>query len=177
MNRECLNSLTSRVSIRKLAGNIDEKDIDRLLEVAIAAPSAGNMQPWRIVVVKNKERKHLLAEAAFGQAFVATAPVVFVICAVPEESASRYGERGESLYVLQDTAALTLQLLVAAHMMGYGACWTGAFAEEIVADILNIPKNMRPVALVPVGQVQGKPPIKWPRRDLGEIVVLESFSK
>ncbi len=177
MSRECLDSLTSRVSVRKLSGTIDDEGINRLLEVAVAAPSAGNMQPWRIVVVKDNEKKKQLAEAALGQSFVASAPVVFVICAVPDESAARYHDRGRFLYVLQDTAALTLQLLLAAHMMGYGACWVGAFAEEMVVDVLNIPSNMRPISIIPVGQIQGTLPAKRPRRDLVEIVVSESFEK
>lgn len=177
MNRECLDSLVSRVSVRRLGGMVSEEDIGKLLEIAVAAPSAGNMQPWRIVVVKDSERKQRLAEAALGQSFVATAPVVFVICAVPEESASRYGERGSSLYVIQDTAAITLQILLAAHMMGYGACWVGAFVEEMVVDILSIPENMRPVSMIPIGQIQGNTPPKRPRRNHTDIIVSESFER
>ncbi len=172
---DCLDSLVSRVSVRKLAGNIPEADLKRILEVGIRAPSAGNCQPWRIIVVRNEEIRQKLAEAALNQRFVATAPVVLVICAVPEESAGRYGKRGETLYVYQDTAALTLQILHAVNILGYGACWVGAFNEENVRKIIAVPKNMRPVSIIPIGKIQGTRPDPRPRRALDEIVFNERF--
>jgi len=94
---------------------------------------------------------------------------------VPEESAERYQERGRTLYVLQDTAALTLNILHAAHMLGYGSCWIGAFNEEEVSRILNVPPDMRPVAMIPVGKIDGKIPDMRPRKNIAEVVIQEQF--
>jgi nitroreductase len=97
------------------------------------------------------------------------------VCGVPEESAERYKERGRTLYVLQDTAALTLNILHAAHMLGYGACWIGAFNEDEVSKILQIPSNIRPVSMIPVGMIEGNLPDMRPRRNLSEVLIQERF--
>ena len=176
MSKKCLNQIRSRRSIRKFSSkSIDEREIEDIVKLGFSAPSAGNRQPWRIVIVSDQEIKNQLSIAAGGQTFLAEAPVVFVVCGVPEESAERYKERGSSLYVLQDTAALTLNILHAAHLLGYGACWIGAFNEEEVSTIIRIPSNMRPVAIVPVGKVEGNLPKMRPRRNLSAVIVREQF--
>jgi nitroreductase len=176
MNGNCLDAVRSRQSIRKFESiEISEENVNDILEVGFSAPSAGNRQPWRVVVVRNRNTKAALVEAALNQKFIAQASVVLVVCAVPEESAERYGERGKTLYVLQDTAALTQNMLLAAHMMGYGACWVGAFDEALAAKALNVPDNMRPVAIIPVGHVAGSAPEKRLRRHLADVVVTEKF--
>ena len=176
MSKECLDQIRSRRSIRRFSSEpIDEGDIKDIVKIGFSAPSAGNRQPWRIVTVTEQEVKDQLSNAAGGQTFMARAPVVFVVCGVPEESAERYKERGRTLYVLQDTAALTLNILHAAHMLGYGACWIGAFNEDEVSKILQIPSNMRPVAMIPVGRIEGNLPEMRPRRNLSEVLVRERF--
>ena len=79
--------------------------------------------------------------------------------------------------MFQDTAALTTSLLLGAHFKGYGACWVGAFDEETVTMILNVPAEMRPVALIPIGIPDGPVPKKRKRRPLSEILVKEGFVK
>lgn len=116
--------------------------LQEILATGFSAPSAGNRQPWRVVIIKDGERKELLGMEAFGQTFIAKAPVNIVICAVPHESAERYGERGSALYALQDTAALTQNILLASHILGYGTCWVGAFDEEAVRKVLNVPEGI-----------------------------------
>ncbi len=175
MSKECLSQIRGRRSIRKfLSEQIDEEDIKDIVKVGFSAPSWGNRQPWRVVIVKDQNIKDQLSDAA-GQSFMAKAPVIFVVCAVPEESAERYQERGRTLYVLQDTAALTLNILHAAHMLGYGSCWIGAFNEEEVSRVLNVPPDMRPVAMIPVGKIEGKIPDMRPRRNISEVVIREQF--
>ncbi|MHA2212703.1 MAG: nitroreductase family protein [Candidatus Thorarchaeota archaeon] len=172
-----------RRSVRKLTGPpLPEKDIEEILEIGFSAPSAGNQQPWRIVVVRDNSSRTSLVEAASDkmfttrfQSFIAGAPVVLVVCAVPEESAGRFHERGSRLYVLQDTAALTQNLLLGAHALGYGACWVGAFNEDKVRQILGIPDKIRPVAIVPIGNYEGELPKKRSRKPMSEVVVSERF--
>ena len=77
---------------------------------------------------------------------------MFVICAEPDQSAKRYGSRGREMYVYQDTAAATQNLLLMATSLGYGTCWVGAFDETGVVRVLGLPAGWRPVALVPVGR-------------------------
>ena len=176
MNKDCIEMITSRQSIRKFTSeSIPDSIIDDIANIGRSAPSGGNRQPWRIVIVTKEDLKNQLVVAAYNQKFLAVAPVVYVVCAVPEESAEKYKERGRDLYTLQDTAALTLNILFGAHLHGYGACWIGAFNEEEVSKILNVPSDMRPVAMVPVGKIDGKIPPLRGRKSLSEIVIKEQF--
>jgi nitroreductase len=176
MSIDCIEKIRSRQSIRKFTSEpVPNSIIEDIVKIGISAPSGGNRQPWRIIIVTNIELRNQLVDAAFNQQFIAAAPVVYVVCAVPEESAERYQERGRTLYALQDTAALTLNILYGAHLHGYGACWIGAFDEDAVSKTLKIPANMRPVAMIPVGKIGGELPPMRPRKKPSEIVVREQF--
>ncbi len=165
--------IRSRYSCRRFDPRpLTEAQLNHLLDAARWAPSAGNVQPWRFVAVTSATVRGALARAA-SQDFVADAPVVIAVCAVPDESARRYGDRGRSLYVLQDTAAATENVLLAAAELGLGSCWIGAFDESAAAAALGIPKGWRPVALVPVGHPLGRPPGRE-RRRVDEVVVFRA---
>lgn len=153
---------------------VSEENIEKLIDAARLAPSAGNIQPWEFVIVKNAEIKRKLSVAALDQRFIKEAPVVIVICANEERSSWRYGQRGRALYCLQDTAAATQNILLAAHALGIGTCWIGAFHEEGVRKALNTPTGVRPVAIIPVGHPAEKPEAP-PKRSIREIVHYESF--
>jgi nitroreductase len=153
-------TVAARHSVRRFTAEpVTDEQVQRLLETAVLAPSAGNRQPWHFVVVRDKTTREALAAAAYGQGFVAQAPVVIAVCAEPEQSAARYGDRGTHLYCLQDTAAAATYILLGAAALGLGTCWVGAFDEEYAAEVLNLPARLRPVALIPVGH-----PVKQPRR-------------
>jgi nitroreductase len=144
-------TILKRRSIRKFKAEAVGRDqLERLLEAARWAPSAGNLQPWVFVAVTSPEVKAALAAAAYGERFVAEAPAVIAVVAAPPEN-SRYGRRGRDLYCLQDTAAAVQNILLTACEMGLGACWVGAFDEEAAAQALRLGARERPVALVPVG--------------------------
>ena len=173
---ELLRMIQSRKSIRKYSPEpIPENELREILKTGFSAPSGGNMQPWRVVVVKDSTRKERLAEAAFGQSFIAGAPVLLVVCAVPYESAERYKERGATLYALQDTAALTQNILLASHALGYATCWIGAFNEDEVSKIVKVPEEMRPVAMIPIGKADGVEPKPRPRKSVHDVVIEEEF--
>jgi nitroreductase len=161
--RHAVDYVLKRHSARDFTGEpIVPEDMDLLMEAMRWAPSAGNMQPWFFYVVTKGEVRSGLAAAAYGQRFVAEAPVVFVVCAEPERSAARYRDRGRDLYCYQDTAAAVENLLVVANMLGYGGCWVGAFDEDAARAVLDIPGHLRPVALVPVGPA--RPITRFPDR-------------
>jgi nitroreductase len=145
-------------------------EVEALVEAAVWAPSAGNLQPWRVLVISDRILRQALARAALEQGFVAQAPVVFVMCAVPEESARRYGDRGRNLYCLQDTAAAVENLLLAATDLGLGSCWVGAFDEVAASRALQLPAGWRAVALVPVGH-KAEEPGRRRRRPTQEVVL------
>ncbi len=166
---DTLEAIRKRRSVRSFKPDpIPEEDLRKILEAASWAPSAGNCQPLELVVVKDPGVKEEVMEAAFGQSFVGEAPVVVVVCAEVERTTRRYGRRGELFYV-QDTAAATQNLLLAATALGYGTCWVGAFSEEEVAKALRLPRGVRPLAIVPIGK-SAESPEAPPRLPLREIV-------
>jgi len=167
---DAIEALLTRKMVRSFTKQpLMDDQVDTLLKVMVAAPSGGNREPWRIVVVQDQKVKEALAAAAFGQQFITQAPVVFVVSRVPSESEERYGARGRDLYSFQDTAAMVENLLVAAHAMGLAACWVGAFTDEAVAKAVKCRQGVLPVAVIPVGYAD-KASTKPPRRPMGEVV-------
>lgn len=129
---------------------VTDADVRALLEAAVTAPTAGNIQPWRFVVVRSPEARERLA-AAMGQKWATAAPVTVVVCVDPRPCAARYGERGERLYAIQDTSAAVQTILLGAVDRGLASCWIGAFDDEAVRKSLGVPKPITPVAVLPIG--------------------------
>jgi nitroreductase len=156
--------------VRKYAGDpVTDDEVRALLEAAIAAPSAGNAQPWRFIIVRDQDLRERLVQAAYGQEFLAQAPVVIVVCADLVRARRAYGDRGENLYCLQDTAAAIQNVLLSATAHGLGTCWVGAFDERAVSELLHLASGLRPVALIPVGRPREAPSARA-RRPLSEVV-------
>jgi nitroreductase len=130
------------------------------------------LQARSVVIVKDKEIKEKISQAALGQDFIVEAPVVFVICANLEESAQKYGKRGEELYSIQDATIFASYLQLAVTSLDLACCWIGAFAEDEVSEILKLPKEMRTIAIIPVGQPAEKPYLTR-RKNLDEIISKE----
>lgn len=153
---------------------ITKEELEMLIDAMRWAPSAGNIQPWEFIIVSNTEIKHKLSIAALDQTFIEETPIIVVVCANEKYSERGYGNRGKTLYCLQDTAAAIQNLLLAAHALGLGTCWIGAFNEEEVRRILNVPIGVRPVAIVPVGHPSEKPRTRQ-RRLMKDIIHYETF--
>ncbi len=172
---DVFEAVKNRRSIRAFERKaVPEKLVEKLVDAARHAPSAGNIQPWEFVIVKDPQIKHELSVAAFNQTLIEEASVVIVVCADEARSSQGYGSRGASLYCIQDTAAATQTMLLAAHALGLGACWVGAFQEEMVRKAIRTPVHVRPVALIPVGS-PAESPTPRRRRPMSEIVHRETF--
>ena len=139
--------------MRAFEGNrpVSDEMIERLLQAACKAPSAGNVQPWLFYVVKRDDIKADLAAAALGQSLLAEAPVVIVVCADLDLHASSYGTRGVELYAIQDCAAAVENILLGATALGLGSCWVGAFREDQASAALGLTSGIRPLAMIPIG--------------------------
>ncbi len=150
-------AIKNRRSVRAFAKkDVPEGMVRALLEAAILAPSAGNLQSRKFLVVRKQDVRDALAAAAHGQDFISEAPVALVVCA-DASIERRYGERGRELYSILDCAAAIENLMLKAHALGLGTCWVGAFEEEEVARTLNLPANLKPVSIVPIGFPNEKP--------------------
>lgn len=147
---------------------VEQEKIEKILTAANRAPSAGNLQAYKICVAKDRKTREELADAA-NQEFVAEAPIVLVFLQNPWQSAQKYGARGEGLYSLQDATIACAYAQLAAANLGLGSVWVGAFDEEAVGEAINGHRNVRPVALLPIGYPAEKPSPK-PRRPLTTLV-------
>ena len=155
---DVFEAIKGRRSVREFESTlVKEKDLEKILDAARWAPSAGHSQPLELVVVKDQSQKERLARAALGQTFIAEVPVAIVVCANVARTSRRYGRRGEELYCIQDTAAATQNIHLASYALGYATCWVGAFNEDAVAEVIKVPAGVRPVAIVPIGTPAEKP--------------------
>lgn len=168
----CIEGRTSTRDF--LPDPVDEGLVDEALRLANLAPSAGNLQSRDFVVVRNQHTKKLLAEAALNQEFISEAPVVVVLCANHERIA-HYGERGRSLYCLQDVAAAAENMMLFLHSKGLGSVWVGAFDERRVSAALSLPQHVRPVTIVPIGYPAAKEQRHRPRLPLERLVHREKW--
>jgi len=155
---DILQFLKSRRSIRKFLDKpVEPQLIARLLEAARYAPSAGNCQPWRFVVVTDPAKKKKF-DPYFHQPWVEKAPVVIVVLAAPDDTRRVYGP--DSDWYIQDCAAATQNILLMAHGSGLGAVWVGAFSKDAVRGELNIPPQYEAFALVCLGFYESSGSVK-----------------
>jgi len=172
---DVLEAINGRRSVRAFkSDDVPSEIVEKLIDAARRAPSAGNIQPWEFVVVRESRIKRGLAEAALHQSFIEEAPVVVVICANESRSFQGYGDRGRDLYCIQDTAAATQNLLLYAYSVGLGTCWVGAFKEDEARKVLKTPDGIRPVAIIPIGY-PGEASSARSRRPMDLFVHYETF--
>ena len=131
----------------------NRRDLEAILAAADSAPSAGGLKSREMLLVADEVTRKRLVEAAHGQEFVGQAPVVIVFWAVQSRSASKYGARGRDLFALQDATIAASFAWLQAVASGLGACWVGAFDDEMVRSIFRdkIETDWRPIALLPIG--------------------------
>ncbi len=183
-----LETIKDRRSIRNFRdAHIPEEAVDALIEAIRWAPSAGNLQSRKFYFIFNDAVKAKLAGAvgnpgivsrlkklvktALNRNVVSRAPLVVVAC-LDRRIASRYGDRGEHLYGIQDVAVSTMNMMLVAQDLGLGSVWIGAFNEDDVAEIMDLPGNLRPVALIPFGYPASvpEPPPRLPKEEAVQIV-------
>ncbi len=167
---EFFDILRKRHSIRRFKEKSIEKDkIRKLLQAANSAPSAGNLQAYRIFLVKDKDICKRLAQVAYNQDFISQAPINLIFCADGLRSAQVYGTRGETLYSIQDATISCAFVHLAAVDLGLGSVMVGAFDEEEASKLLKIPANLRPVIMLSLGYPDEEPE-ETPRRSLDDLV-------
>jgi nitroreductase len=168
---DVFTAISQRSSVRAYKDTeVEEDKLKRILEAARLSPSASNRQEWKFIIVKNRETRARLADAAFGQSFICEAPVVIVACGTESKSVMGCGQPTHTVDVSIACAFMLLQ----AYELGLGACWIGAFKEDAVKHILKIPKQVRVVAMTPMGY-SAEPPSPKDRKKLDQIVCFEKF--
>jgi nitroreductase len=150
---------------------VEEEKLERILDAARLAPSAGNRQEWKFVVVRDRELRRQLMQAARGQQFIADAPVTIAACAPEHEHVMSCGHPS----FLVDVSIALEHIALAARALDLGTCWVGAFDQRQVRDVLDIPDSVEVVGLMALGY-----PVEWPapkeRQQLERIVSYDGWA-
>lgn len=155
---DILDIIRKRRSVRDfIEREVPPEVIEEMIEAIRWAPSAGNLQSRRFYFIRDAAVRGSLAKAALDQRFIAQAPLVVVAC-LDRTIAARYGDRGVNLYAIQDASVAVMNLMLLAQARGLGTCWVGAFSEFDVIETLELPDDLRPIAIVPVGYPGKMPP-------------------
>ena len=160
-----------RHSVRKYRSDvpIEKEKLHAILEMACAAPSAGDLQSYHIFVISDPARRRQLSDIANGQTFIAEAPIALLFCSDPLRAAQKYGERGEQLYALQDATIAASYAQLAVVAAGMASTWVGYFDEEKIRQAFDLRAGLKPVAALSVGY-PAELPEETPRRPMGEVV-------
>ena len=160
-----------RHSVRKYQHDmgVEHAKLHAILEMACAAPSAGDLQSYHVVVVRDQGIREQLRSAAEDQAFVSQSPVCLVFCSDTQRSARQFGDRGTSLYAIQDATIAAAYAQLAIVAAGMASTWIGNFDESTVREQLHLSANLTPVAMLSVGY-PAELPEPTARRPMNEMV-------
>lgn len=160
---DVFEAFRNRRSIRKYLDLPVEWDkVGSILEAGRLAPSSGNLQTWKFIVVRDLNKRRQLAEASAQQYWMEQAPVHIVIVGVHDKHLRFFGQRGKDLYVIQDCSMAVMQMMLAAHALGLGSCFVSAINEERVGELVLIRGNARPMGILTIGYPAEQP--KMPLR-------------
>ncbi|MHA1902742.1 MAG: nitroreductase family protein [Candidatus Thorarchaeota archaeon] len=175
---EFFEVVEQRRSIRKYKEyDIPTEDLTKILEAARLAPSTNNTQPWRFVVVKDRDTINLLTLVAGNQKFIANANAIII--ALADRGASCCPGNPSQWHV-QDTMIAAEHVVLAATALGYGSCWVAMLDSrhsediEVVKNALRIPENMDIVSLVTLG-IPDETPMPRVTMSLHEIAFTEAY--
>lgn len=164
IQQSTIEDIMTRTSVRAYSQKeIEPEKIDTLLRAAMAAPTAGNKQPWRFVVINDKAILNSIGENFHTMTMAKEAAIAVVACG--DVTATFDGEGRD--YWIQDVSAASENLLLAAHAMGLGAVWCGIYpiADRVsqFSEMLDLPGNIIPLACICIGYPQGEtaPKDKW----------------
>ena len=152
-----LSAIFSRRSVRKYTDeDIAESSIQDLLEAAMAAPSAVAKDPWHFIVIHNSEQRNCMADALPNGQMLRQTPVGILVCGDIQKA-----NAGELSYMLQDCSAAIENLLLAASMLGLGACWLGVHPRQdritAMKSLFELPDQIIPVSAIALGHPAEQP--------------------
>lgn len=164
-------AIRGRKSVRSYTDRaVEREQIEQVLEAGRLSPSANNRQEWKFIVVTRPETRQKLVRAAMNQGFIGQAPVVLAACATESDKVMMCGHPTYAV----DVSIAFAYMLLQAYELGLGTCWIGAFNEEEVKTILGVPRNVRVVALSPLGYPAGDPGSR-PRKGMAEVACWDIY--
>src|SRR5918994_4551166 len=147
-----------RKMIRKyLPNSIPEGVISKMIKNANKAPSAGHTQVQEFIIVRDPAIKKKMRQASVNQKAIEDAPVLIVVCSNTSRSVGRYGQRGRDFYSIMDGAFASMLILLTAINEEIGAGFVGAFEDDKIAKILELPEYVKPIGIIALGYPDESP--------------------
>jgi len=166
-------AILTRRSVRDYGDTeVPDEALMRVLEAARLAPSASNQQNWRFIIIKDATRRRALAQAASGQMWIATAPVIIAAVATEAKSVMTCGVPRYAV----DLAIAIDHMTLAAAAEGLGTCWIGSFDQRLARQILEVPDDCMIVTVMPLGYPRSEAGTKL-RKKLEDIVRYEQYQR
>lgn len=169
-----LGVIKKRYSVRHYKDQpVEDEKLAQVLEAARLAPSGCNLQPYKLIVVRDRRVIEDMVHAVGGQEFVGQAPVLIVAC----KNGKGYNIGGRYDGVVVDTAIALDHVTLQAASLGLGTCWLGMYDGDELARILDIPPENPVIALLALGYPDEQHPRRpRPRKPIEELVCWEKFS-
>lgn len=166
-----------RRSVRAFTAKyLSDDTLSEILDAARYAPSSGNVQNWRFIIIREKKNKETLTQHCGKEnKWAAKASILIIVCSDIEDVKRLYGVRGEALYAIQNCAAAIQTMLLKAHSLGVAGGWIGDFDEQAIHTTFNLEKNVRPQAVLAFGY--GKEEDMPAREPLENLVFFEKYGK
>ncbi len=157
-NQSIFDCIRTRRSVRKYKTTpIPWENVVEILQAGKYAPCAGNVWNLKFIVIKNEGKRQAIAEAAAQQYWMQDAPIHIVVVSEPEKAERYYGTRGVRLYTIQAAGAAIQNMLLTAHTLGLGSCWVGAFDEEEIRGLCNMPEHLNIQGVLTLGYADEVP--------------------
>lgn len=168
-------AINNRHSVRRFTSKKpDFEQIAEILEAANSAPLAGNIPTVRFIVVNDEEKIKKIADAC-QQNFVSQASCLIIICSDNTQAVRSYKERG-ARYSRQQAGAVIENALLKITDLGLTSCWTGAFVDNMVKNVLDIPDNIEVEAVLPIGYEMPKAGKQRKKRDLDQVLFFNKWN-
>jgi nitroreductase len=164
---EFYEALKKRHSVRSYTdAPVEKEKLDRVLNAAVTAPTAKNLQAFRVFVIPTKGRAEDFKKFYAG-AWMSEPPYVLLVCT---EKDRQWVRRDGKPYGDVDSAIIMDHIIMAATAEGLGTCWIGAFNAEAAIEVLGLPANLEPIVFTPLGYEAGE---GQPRPKLGVLELVK----
>lgn len=143
------------INSRRTCRDYQQKDVPmsilgEILDTARFAPSSANIQNWRFIVVKDKEKREEISNICSEQYWMADAPVHVVVCNLRSSVTKDFPKKGE-LFSIQNCAIIAVNIMLKAQDLGVSSAWVGAFDEDKIRRSLDIPDEVNPEIILTLG--------------------------
>ncbi|MEM3586018.1 MAG: nitroreductase family protein [Candidatus Jordarchaeaceae archaeon] len=175
---DVFEAIKNRRSIRDYDPNkqVPRDLIEKIVDAARWAPTAGNQQPVEIVIVQEKEKREKMAAASGYAPYLKDSPVALVVCVNQNKYARGY-DKAREYYTPMDASAAIQNMMLAAHALGLGTCWDSIIDKRVIRELLKIPEHVDPFSILALGYPSKIPETPPKRRTLEEMIHWETYQQ